>query len=157
MGREGERHLGDAMVEAGAFGGQRVQGRGMRPSGAISADSRTLLTELTLDNAKGEVLAGSYAQVSFPEARIQASLTLPANTLLFRAEGAQVGVVGTDSKVELHNVSLGRDFGPTVEILSGVTAADRVILNPSDSLVSGTVVNISEPAKAGGTAAPLEK
>ena len=122
----------------------------VRTSGAMDAQSRTLLTELALDNARGEILAGCYAQVRFPEAKLDASLTLPSNTLLFRAEGPQVGLVLADGKVELRSVKLGRDFGATVEIQDGVAPTDRVILNPADSLVSGTTVRVAEavaPAK----------
>jgi RND family efflux transporter MFP subunit len=116
----------------------------VRTSGAMDAQSRTLLTELELDNARGEILVGSYAQVRFPEAKVEATLTLPSNTLLFRAEGPQVGVVLTDGKVELRTVKLGRDFGAAVEIQDGVQPTDRVILNPADSLVSGTTVRVAE-------------
>jgi len=116
----------------------------VRTSGVMDAQSRTLLTELEVDNAKGEILAGSYAQVRFPESRVEAALTIPSNALLFRAEGPQVGVV-VNGKVELRNVKLGRDFGPTLEILSGVEPTDRIILNPSDSLVNGAIVRVSEP------------
>jgi len=115
-------------------------------AGEISADSRTLLTELHVDNASGEILAGSFAQVRFTETQGAAALTVPGNTLLFRAEGPQVGVVRADGTVELRSVTLGRDFGQTVEILAGVSPADRVILNPSDSLVGGTSVRIAAPA-----------
>jgi membrane fusion protein, multidrug efflux system len=114
----------------------------VRTSGAMSADSRTLLTELEVNNAAGEILAGTYAQARFNEMKSEPLLTLPSNTLLFRAEGPQVGVVGPDGVVELRNISLGRDFGPTVEILGGVKAGDRVILNPSDSLVGGAKVRV---------------
>lgn len=116
-----------------------------RTAGAISADSRTLLTELEVDNSQGHILAGSFGQVRFAEAQGDPTLTLPGNTLLFRAEGPQVGVVQSDSTVELRAVKMGRDFGQTVEILSGVTPADRVILNPSDSLAGGASVRVSEP------------
>jgi membrane fusion protein (multidrug efflux system) len=124
--------------------GRVVPAKVVRTSGALSADSRTLLVELEVDNSRGEVLTGTYGQVRFTEAKPDASLTLPANTLLFRSEGAQVGVVDAEGKVQLHNVSLGRDFGPTVEVLDGVTSADHVILNPSDSLVSGATVRVAE-------------
>jgi RND family efflux transporter MFP subunit len=120
----------------------------VRTSGVMDAQSRTLLVELELDNSKGEILAGSYAQVRFPEAKLDAALTLPSNTLLFRAEGTQVGVVLADGKVELRSVKLGRDFGATLEVLDGVQATDRVVLNPSDSLVSGTIVRVAEFAKS---------
>jgi len=115
----------------------------VRTSEAMSTDSRTLLTELEVDNSKGEILAGTYAQARFTEARLDSALTLPSNTLLFRSEGPQVGVVGLNDKVELRSVSLGRDFGPTIEILGGVSPSDRVILNPPDSLVSGATVRVA--------------
>jgi len=118
-----------------------------RTSGAMSADSRTLLVELEVDNSRGEILAGTYVQVRLTAGTANPALTLPANTLLFRSEGSQVGVVGTDGKVELRGVTLGRDFGPTVEMLGGVGPSDRVILNPADSLVGGTTVRVAEAAK----------
>jgi membrane fusion protein (multidrug efflux system) len=115
-------------------------------AGAISADSRTLLTELDVDNTSGELLAGSYAQVRFAQAQGEAALTVPGNALLFRAEGPQVGVVRQDDTVELRSVTLGRDFGQDMEILAGLSPNDRVILNPSDSLIGGTTVRIAAPA-----------
>ncbi len=116
-----------------------------RTAGAISADSRTLLTELEVDNARGEILAGSFAQVRFAEASDAAPLTLPGNTLLFRAEGPQVALVQANNKVELRRVKLGRDFGPTLEIIAGVGPADHVILNPSDSSANGVIVRVAAP------------
>jgi RND family efflux transporter MFP subunit len=119
----------------------------IRTAGVIAADSRTLLVELGVDNSKDEILAGGYAQVRFTEAKMEATLTLPANTLLFRAEGPQVGVVEPDGKVELRSVKLGRDFGQTIEITAGVSSKDRVIVNPADSLANGSTVSIDEPTK----------
>lgn len=115
----------------------------VRTSGAMSAESRTLLTELEVDNSHNEILSGTFAQVRLNEARPDATLTLPSITLLFRAEGPQVGVVKPDGTVDLRRVVLGRDFGPTVEILKGLEPSDRVILNPADSLVSGMVVRVA--------------
>ena len=120
----------------------------IRTAGVIAADSRTLLVELNVDNPKEEIFAGGYAQVRFTEAKIESALTLPANTILFRAEGPQIGVVQQDGKVELRTVKLGRDFGQTIEILTGVDSKDRVIVNPSESLASWAAVSISETPKA---------
>ena len=128
--------------------GRVFPARVVRTSGAMSADSRTLLTELEVDNSRGEILAGTYVQVRLADAKVDPALTLPSNTLLFRSEGPQVGVVDTVGKVGLRSVTLGRDFGPTVEILGGVGLTDRVILNPADSLVGGTTVRVAEAAKA---------
>jgi len=119
----------------------------IRTAGVIASDSRTLLAELELDNPKGEILAGGYAQVSFTESKMEAALTLPANTILFRPEGPQVGLVGPEGKVSLRPVKLGRDFGPTIEILAGVGPKDRVIVNPGDSLASGATVSVAPSAK----------
>lgn len=117
-----------------------------RTAGMLAPDSRTLLTELELDNARGEILSGSFAQVTFPDDKPAAALTLAANTLIFHAEGTLVGVVRADNTVELRRVKLGRDFGPVVEIASGIAQSDRVILNPADSLVAGATVRVLEPA-----------
>jgi RND family efflux transporter MFP subunit len=126
-----------------------------RTAGAISADSRTLLTELEVDNSRGEILAGCFGEVKFVGAKGAPPLTLPGNALLFRAEGPQVGVVLPDGKVELHSVKLGRDFGATVEVIGGVSTNDRVILNPPDSLADGATVRIAAAAKP--EAAPTGK
>ncbi len=119
----------------------------VRTAGALDPGSRTLLAELEVDNARGEIFAGSFAQVRFPSTGGQGKLTLPSNTLLFRAEGAFVGVVGADSRVELRRVKLGREFATSVEIVDGVTSADRIVLNPPDALISGTQVQVTAPAR----------
>jgi len=116
----------------------------IRTAGVIADDSRTLLVELHVDNPREEILAGGYAQVRFTEAKTDGVLTLPANVILFRSEGPQIGVVQEDGKVEVRTVKLGRDFGHGIEILSGVDLKDRVIVNPSESLASGDRVSIYE-------------
>jgi membrane fusion protein (multidrug efflux system) len=117
-------------------------------SEAVSATSRTLLTELRADNTDGRVRTGSYAQVRFATTTAVPALTLPASALLFRAEGLQVGVVDERGVVQLRKVVLGRDFGPRIEIIRGVTAADKVIAAPFDSLVNGMNVRIAPPDKS---------
>ena len=124
--------------------GRKFTAKVIRTAGAITADSRTLPVELETDNPKGDILAGSYAKMRFIDVKMKASLTLPANTVLFRPEGPQIGVVDADGKVSLRSVSIGRDFGQTIEIITGVGSQDRVIVNPSDSLANGMTVSISE-------------
>ena len=114
-------------------------------SESISTTSRTLLVQLQVDNSQHRILPYSYGEVRFADGAANSGLTLPSNTLLFRAEGLQVAVVNSNSVVELRKVQVGRDFGQTVEITGGVTPADRVITNPSDSLVSGIKVRIAGP------------
>jgi len=114
---------------------------------AVSANSRTLLTELEVDNPQGRIRTGSYAEVRFASITAAPALTLPASALLFRAEGLQAGIVNAQGLVELRKIKLGRDLGPRVEILSGVTPSDKVIANPSDSLVSGMTVRIAQNSR----------
>jgi RND family efflux transporter MFP subunit len=116
-------------------------------SEAISTGSRTLLTELEVDNSKNQVLPYSYGELRLHENNSASHLILPSNTLLFRAQGLQVAVVGSDGRVELRPIQVGRDFGQSVEITRGVTTADQVIANPTDSLVSGIKVRIQATPK----------
>jgi RND family efflux transporter MFP subunit len=116
-------------------------------SRAIDAGTRTLLTELEADNTKGELLSGSFAQVHLPLPVGTAAWRLPSNTLLFRADGLHVATVDANSRVQLNPVRIGRDFGSEIEILSGVGADDRVILNPADSLLSGVQVRVDATAQ----------
>src|ERR1019366_443023 len=123
--------------------GREFAAKAVTTSEAISVASRTLLTELEVDNSKHEVLPFSYGEVHFKENRADPGLALPSNALLFRAAGLQVAVVQPDDTVALRTVQIGRDFGQTVEILAGVTPADRVVASPSDSLLAGTKVRIA--------------
>ena len=124
-----------------------------RTAGAVDPASRTLQVELQVPNSKGEILAGSYAQVRFNETANASGLTLSDNTLIFRAQGMQAAIVTSNNLVELRSIKLGRDFGNAVEVLSGLSASDRVILNPPDSIADGMAVTISQPA---GTNAPAK-
>jgi hypothetical protein len=96
-----------------------------------------------MDNPSNEIQPGSYAQVRLTSGSLGQVVTLPNNTLLFRAQGLQVGVVKPDNSVELHDIKVRRDFGTTIEIARGVTPSDKVILNPADSLVTGAVVHVA--------------
>ena len=111
-----------------------------------------------MDNAKGELFPGSYAEVHFKLPVNVNSLRLPANTVLFRTAGLQVATVGPNDQVQLKNVVQGRDFGSTIEILDGITADDNVILNPPDSLADGVTVRVMapppEPAPSGQAPQP---
>jgi RND family efflux transporter MFP subunit len=118
-----------------------------RTAGAVDTGSRTLQVELQVANPHNEIFAGSYAQVRFDEIPAAANvLVLSDNALIFRAQGMQVAVLGSDHKVELRSVKLGRDFGNTVEVLAGLNANDRVINNPPDSIAEGMTVEIAPAA-----------
>ena len=126
-------------------------------SESITPNSRTLLVELHMDNPSNEIQPGSYAQVRLTSGSLGQVVTLPNNTLLFRAQGLQVGVVKPDNSVELHDIKVGRDFGTTIEIVRGVTPSDKVILNPADSLVTGAVVRVATTAAASPSPAMAKK
>jgi len=112
---------------------------------AIDPVSRTLLTQFAIDNADGALLAGGYTQVHLKLAGSSETLRLPVNTLIFRAEGLQVATIGADGKVVLKTITMGRDFGNTVEVAAGLTAEDQVVVNPPDSLATGQAVRIQTP------------
>ena len=123
--------------------GQSFKGTIARTAGAIDPLTRTMQIEISLPNPDGKLLPGSYAQVGIKAAGgSQTALTVPSNTLLFRPEGLRVAVVGADGKVQMRPVTIGRELGVQVELSSGVTTSDKLILNPADSLNEGDVVNV---------------
>ena len=125
------------------YPGRRFTGKVVRNSESIDPVSRTLLTEIDVDNAAGQLLPGAFAQVHLTLAAKAPSLLLPVNTLLFRAEGMQAGVVREGGKVELIPIAIGKDYGTEVEVVSGLNATDNIIVNPPDSLTAGTLVRIA--------------
>ena len=108
---------------------------------------RTLLVELEADNAKGEIFPGAYADVHFRLPAPQRRRRVAANTLPFRAEGPQIAAVGPDRRVVLHEITLGRDFGTTIEVPTGLTPGEKVILNPPASLETGMLVRTRKDDK----------
>jgi RND family efflux transporter MFP subunit len=131
------------------FPGETFQGKIVRNSGAIDLNSRTLNVEVDIDNRGGRVKPGAYVFVhlKMPDnsKKATSSLSIPANTLLFRSEGLRVGVVRGDH-AELVPITIGRDYGSTVEVINGLKPTDQVIVNPSDSLTTGTPVRINAQA-----------
>ena len=135
------------------FPGEVFQGTIVRNSDSIDNASRTLNVEVDVDNPQGRIKTGSYVFVhlKLPQSvRDSAkSLTIPANTLLFRSEGLRVGVV-RNGRAELIPITIGRDFGATVEVVAGLRPIDQVIVNPSDSLTGGSEVHAAA-AQPGGS------
>jgi RND family efflux transporter MFP subunit len=115
----------------------------VRTAQALDPASRTLQVELQVDNSKAELFPGAYAEVHFKLPGSVDSLRLPINALLFRSAGLQVAVVGTDHILHLKNITSGRDFGKSLEVLSGLEANDQVVLNPPDSIAEGALVRIA--------------
>jgi len=139
-----------ATVTLQEFPGQEFTATVARTAEAIDPGTRTLLTEVDVPNKDDKLLPGSFGEVHFATGNSVPSITIPVNAMLFRAEGAQAAVVGADGKVQLRSIVIGRDYGATIEVLSGIELTDQVIINPSDSLESGQQVKIAKPANGGG-------
>lgn len=136
-----------AAVTLQEFPGQKFTGIIVRTADAIDMATRTLNTEVDVPNKDGKLLPGSFGQVHFAVGNPVQKITIPVNAMLFRAEGPQVAVVGSDDKVQLRTIVIGRDFGATLEILGGIEASDRIIINPSDSLEAGQQVRVAQPSQ----------
>jgi multidrug efflux pump subunit AcrA (membrane-fusion protein) len=133
---------GTVSLTADANPGRLFRGTLVRNSNAIDPASRTLLVEVDVANSDGQLLPGAYASVHLKVPGQARSMTVPANTLLFRTEGLRVGVV-RNGQAQLIAIQPGRDYGSRVEVLSGLVPTDDVILDPLDSLISGTPVTVS--------------
>jgi len=136
-----------ATITEDANPGLNIQGRIVRNADAIDHTTRTLNVEVDINNAKGVLRPGAYVFVHFHLPANHNAVTIPSNALLFRAEGLRVGIVNGD-RVELTPITIGRDFGSTVEVTSGLSPSDQVILDPPDSLTSEVDVH---PQLVGGT------
>src|SRR5208282_2841549 len=134
-----------ANVTLQEFPGQKFLGTVARTADAIDPATRTLNTEVDVPNKDGKLLPGSFGQVHFATGTSVPRITIPVNAMLFRAEGPRVAVVDKDGKVHLRPISIGRDFGATLEILGGLEVSDQIIINPSDSLEEGQKVHVAKP------------
>ncbi|MCW3096315.1 MAG: family efflux transporter, subunit [Chthonomonadaceae bacterium] len=135
-----------AKVLVQEFPGREFVGTVTRIAGAMDSSSRTLVTEVTLPNRDGKLIPGMYAQVKFDLPHV-VSVRLPASTLLSGTEGTRIALISKGNKVHYTPVKVGRDFGSEVEILTGVTAGDQVVVSPSAALKEGTTVHpIALPA-----------
>jgi len=140
------------------FPGRRFQGTLVRTARSLDPTSRTLNVEVDLDNSKGVLLPGAFAEVHLKVKSSAPTLTIPVSALLFREEGLRVAVAKSDNTAELIPITLGRDFGDYAEVTTGLTGQERVISNPPDSVIDGEKLNIrtetqpaAEPASGSGT------
>jgi len=139
-----------AQLKFAQYPGRLFPAKLVHTADAIDPVSRTLLVEFQVDNAKGELLPGSYTEAHFATPVAAQVLRLPVNTMIFRSEGVQVARVGADGKVSIVPVVLGRDLGSEIEVKEGLNPDDKIITNPPDSLFDGQLVRIPEaPAKVG--------
>ncbi len=122
----------------------------VRTADAIDPSSRTLLVEVDVDNHSGELLPGSLANVHFKPPSTITTFIVPSTALIFRRQGLQIGVLVNGSVAHLVPVTIGEDDGATVQIVSGLSATDQVIQEPTDSLVEGEKVIVVKAATFAG-------
>ncbi|MEI9974083.1 MAG: efflux RND transporter periplasmic adaptor subunit [Ignavibacteriota bacterium] len=122
------------------LGGRKFVGKVTRTANALDPTSRTLLTEVQLDNASGALLPGMYGEVDLAVPRAAPPMLIPADTLVVRGDGQQVAVVGSDGVVHFRLIHLGRDLGTTIEVLDGVEVGQMLAVNPGDTVREGVKV-----------------
>jgi RND family efflux transporter MFP subunit len=142
--------IGDAVtVTLAERAGEQYRGSVARTARAIDTATRTMQVEIRVPNPQNALITGSYVQVTLPINADAKALVVPTNVLLFRPEGTRIALVDAGGRVRLTLVKLGTDFGDSVEVLGGLDAGDRIVLNPADSLADGDVVTLSAPPKGG--------
>src|ERR1700756_4576374 len=132
------------------FPGQKFSAKVARTAESIDPNTRTLLTEVDVPNRDGRLLPGSFGGVHFAVGSNVNKVTVPVNAMLFRSEGPQLAVVGPDNKVQLRPISIGKDYGTTLEVVAGVSTQDQIVINPADSLEEGQRVNLAPPSPGQG-------
>jgi len=138
-------HVGlKGCLELSEFPNRKFCGQVVRTANAVDPNSRTLLTEVDVPNPSGTLLQGEYAEVHFDVQLTGSRLSLPINALLFRPEGTMAAVVGSDNRLTLKKLSIGRDFGNSVEVFQGIDQRDSIVINPPDSLENGEQVTLSQ-------------
>ena len=133
-----------AYVEVSQYPGEKFQGQVVRTAEAIDLATRTLLTEVDVPNKAGLLLPGGYAQVHLAIHVEGTRLQVPVNALLFRSEGLRAVVIDANHKVQLQPLTIGRDYGTSLEVLTGLKPDDWIVLNPPDSIQSGEDVHVNE-------------
>ncbi len=137
-----------AYLQLTQYPGQDFQGKVVRTSEAIDPSTRTLLTEVDVPNKNGQLFPGGFAQVHLQVKVAATRLQVPVNALLFRAEGLRAVVVDADHKLHLRALTIGRDYGTSLEVLQGLDGNDWIVLNPADSLDEGQEVRVKEVAQS---------
>jgi RND family efflux transporter MFP subunit len=133
-----------ATVTVPELKGKPFTGKVVRTSGTLRAQSRTLLTEVAIPNHAHQLVAGLYGQVKLAVRSLNPPVVIPANTLLVTPEGPRVAVVSLNSLLSLRPVTLGRDFGSSLEVVDGLTGGEHLVTNPTDRLTDGAVVRVKK-------------
>jgi len=139
-----------AQLDLPQYPGQTFKAVVATTSQAIDSTARTLLVELHAANPNGMLQPGTYTEVHFDLPPNSHVLTIPATALVFRSSALQAAVVGPDGRAQLKQITLGRNLGDDVQVLTGLTPSDRVINNPPDSLIDGEAVKVAHPVAGTG-------
>lgn len=154
-------HLGlKACLSLTEFAQRNFCGQVVRTANSIDPNTRTLLTEVDIPNASGTLLPGAYAEVHFDVKVTGQRFSLPINALLFRPDGTMAAVIGPDNRINLKKITVGRDFGNSLEVLQGIEPTDQIVINPPDALEQGQPVNLApqdRPASATPPTSPASK
>jgi RND family efflux transporter MFP subunit len=135
-----------AFLELTQYPSQKFLGKVVRTAESIDPGTRTLLTEVDVPNHAAALLPGGYAQAHLQVKVTGARLAVPVNALLFRSEGLRAVVVDANHRARLRAITVGRDYGTTLEVLQGLDVSDWIVLNPADSLDDGQEVRVKETA-----------
>lgn len=146
-----------AHLELQQYPGQKFQGKVVRTSDSIDHSTRTLLTEVDVPNHDGRLLPGGYAQVHLEVQVSGTHLQVPVNALLFRAEGLRAVTVDSSHRTHLQPITIGRDYGTSLEVIQGLKSSDWIVLNPPDSLDEGVQVNVRKMAPSGAGNPPAAR
>jgi RND family efflux transporter MFP subunit len=143
-----------AFLELAQYPGLRFEGKVVRTAESIDPNSRTLLTEVDVPNKNAQLFPGGYAQVHLQVKVAASRVQVPVNALLFRSEGLRAVVVDANHKTHLRQLTIGRDYGTTLEVLQGLEPTDWIVVNPADSLDDGQDVRVKQVAQADAPGSP---
>ncbi len=147
-------HTGDlASVSVQEFPNRPFKGKIVRTANALDPNTRTLPAEINIANQDFILMPGMYAQVNLAKVEMAPAVTVSGDTLMIRPDGPQVAVISEEGKVHFQKITLGRDFGPEVEVASGLNGGEMVVINPGDDVVEGELVK-PRLAKKPGAAEP---
>jgi len=149
-----------AAIVVAEYPGRTFSGKVLRTSGAFDAATRTMLTEIEVPNRTGELFPGIHVDVQLSLAQANPPIVVPATAVMARGDGLQVAEVDQANAIRMQKVQVGRDLGKALEIVSGLNDGTRIVTNPSDTLVDGTLVRVAgAPAQITSTTSgkPLAK
>ncbi len=143
-----------AMLHQPSQPGKTIKAKFLTTAQAFNADTRTAVTELTVENPNHALWPGTFVEVEFQVPTDPTLLTMPESALIFRAAGAQVAIVDAQNRIHLRNVTLGQNLGQTLQVTSGLSPDDKLVNNPPAGLLDGQTVQAVTPASGYTTATP---